>query len=281
MRFARFISGDRTIVGIKVDGGYADTGYSSMDELIRDGDDGLSQAADRAACGDTLAVDRLLAPIVPARTFGTGINFSTHSTEDPRWVDPGEPIVNFIKTPNAVIGDGDAIELPASGAIQRPDGFRVTWEAELLAVIGKRAKNVSAVDADSYIFGYTLINDVTALGMVFTNSQMMLGKTPDTFSPIGPEILTPDELGDYRTLDLRCEVNGTQVQSATMADQIHSPARLVEWISALITLEPGEAISTGTPNGIAMYLPGEPYLQPGDTVTVSSSRIGSLTNSVV
>jgi len=281
MRFARVMSGGRPAVVVATETGYADTGYSTLQDLIRDGARGLDRARSAAETGNDLEVGRLLAPIVPGRTFGTGINFRTHALEDAGWTDPGEPIVNFIKGTNTVVGPGDEIVLPRSGVIPRPDGFRVTHEVELLAIVAERVSHASLEEAERSIFGYTVINDVTSLTMLETNAQMMLGKNPDTFGPIGPVVVTKDEIGELRTLHLTCDLNGIRVQDATLADQIHSPARLIEWISALVTLEPGDAISTGTPPGVASYLPGEPYLKPGDTVSVAIDRIGTLTNTVV
>ncbi len=164
MRLARLSSGGRDFLGVRIEEGYADTGFASVDELIGAGERGLDRVrALRETAEPVVAVDRVLAPIVPARIFGTGINFRTHVEENPAFVDPGVPIVNWVKGPHTVIGPNDDIVLPRAGAIDPTGGFLVTYEVEILVVLGKAAKNVSAEEAHEHIFGYTLINDVTSI----------------------------------------------------------------------------------------------------------------------
>lgn len=280
MRLSTFRSGGREVVGVLGPDGYADTGYSTMVDLISAGDRGLEAAYDAQKHGHPLPVQETLAPLIPGRIFGTGINFKTHALENPNFVDPGEPIVNFIKTPHTVTGPGKQIVLPRADVINRPTGFDVTYEVELLVVLGKKAKQVSLEDADDYVFGYTLINDVTSINLMLNNSQMMLGKNIDTFAPIGPEIVTKDEF-EPANGHIWCDLNGVRVQDEMLAEQLHSPEALLEWISALMTLDPGDCISTGTPRGTALWHPEHPYLKPGDVVTVGEKTLGELTNFVV
>jgi 2-keto-4-pentenoate hydratase/2-oxohepta-3-ene-1,7-dioic acid hydratase in catechol pathway len=280
MRFATFRSADRVVIGVLGDDGYVDTGYLTMLELIEDGERGLDVARDVREKGRPLTVDTMLAPLLPGRIFGTGINYHTHALENPDFVPLGEPIVNFIKSPHTVVGPGEAIELPRADVIPRANWFDVTYEVEILAIMGKQAKRVLRKDAAAHIFGYTLINDVTAVNLMLTNNQMMLAKNVDTFSPIGPSIITPDEF-DYEAAHISCVLNGEVVQDELLSAQIYSPAELIEWISSIITMDPGDCISTGTPCGTALWHPDHPYLKPGDVVTVREDTIGELTNNVV
>jgi 2-keto-4-pentenoate hydratase/2-oxohepta-3-ene-1,7-dioic acid hydratase in catechol pathway len=280
LRLATFRSGDRTVVGIFALDSWIDTGYPTMLDLIRDGEAGLAAAARAARTGDPVPVDRFLAPLIPGRIFGTGINYRTHVIENPKFVDPGVPIVNFIKGPNTVIGPGDPIVLPRGNVMTHIDGFGVTYEVELLAIVGRRTKQVSRGDAAQHIFGYTLINDVTSINLMLTNNQMMLGKNIDTFSPIGPLIITRDEFETSKA-HISCVLNGKKVQDEKVSEMIHTPEVLLEWISSIITVDPGDCLSTGTPRGTALWHPDHPYLAPGDSVTVREDSIGELTNPVV
>lgn len=280
MRLSTFRSGERHVVGALGADGYADTGYATMLALIQDGERGLEAAWAAAQSGPALPVDETLAPLRPGRIFGTGINFATHVLENPAFVNPGEPIVNFIKTAHTVIGPEQQIKLPASDVIHRPAGFEVTYEVELLVVLGRAARNVRRDDAPSAIFGYTLINDVTSINLMLNNAQMMLGKNIDTFAPIGPTIVTADEF-DPTAGHIWCDLNGVRVQDELLSQWIHSPAVLIEWISALQTMDAGDCVSTGTPRGTALWHPDHPYLQPGDVVTVGEDTLGTLTNFVV
>jgi 2-keto-4-pentenoate hydratase/2-oxohepta-3-ene-1,7-dioic acid hydratase in catechol pathway len=280
MRLATFQSADRVVVGALSDEGWVDTGYASMNALIEDGERGLSKAEAAIAAGRTLPVDRYLAPVRPGRIFGTGINYKTHALENPAWEDPGEPIVHFIKGPNTVIGPGEPIVLPSNDVIQRENWFDTLYEVEILVVVGKRSKGVRREDARDHIFGYTLINDVTAAGLMLTNAQMMLGKNVDTFAPIGPVIVTKDEF-DFLGAHISCLINDKVVQDEKVSEILNTPEVLIEWISSIITIEPGDCISTGTPRGTALWHPDHLYLKPGDVVTVREDSIGELTNPVV
>jgi 2-keto-4-pentenoate hydratase/2-oxohepta-3-ene-1,7-dioic acid hydratase in catechol pathway len=160
-------------------------------------------------------------------------------------------------------------------------GFAVDYEVELGVVIGKRAKNVRAEDAMEYIFGYTVINDVSARSVQMNNAQVDLGKSFDTFCPMGPWIVTRDEVPDVMSVRIQSHVNGELRQDALISDQLFPPPVAIEWLSSIITLDPGDVLSTGTPAGIGTFMDPPGFLQPGDTVTVSASGIGELTNPVV
>jgi len=205
------------------------------------------------------------------KIVAVGLNYRDHAREVALEL-PEHPLL-FAKWPNAVIGDSDPIVIP-------PGVEQVDYEAELAAVIGVRAKGVSLENALEAVAGYACLNDVSARVIQFGDGQWTRGKSLDTFCPIGPAV-PRDEVGDPQSLRIACRVNGETMQDGTTADMIFSVAELVAFISATITLEPGDVIATGTPPGVAMGRPDGRYLQPGDTVEVEIERVGILRNPVV
>jgi len=204
------------------------------------------------------------------KIVAVGLNYRDHAREVALDL-PEHPLL-FAKWPNAVIGDGDPIVIP-------PGVEQVDYEAELAVVIGARVKGASLENALEAVEGYACLNDVSARVIQFGDGQWTRGKSLDTFCPIGP-VVPRDDVGDTRSLRIACRVNGETMQDGTTADMIFSVAELVAFISATITLEPGDVIATGTPPGVAMGRPDGRYLQPGDTVEVEIERIGVLTNPV-
>ncbi len=287
MRLCSYVQGNSRGVGVEVEGRVFPTGYDDMLDLIRDGEAGLRTAA-AAVSGEPVLPDRRLAPIPrPGTIFGSGVNYRSHGDEEPGYVFPDEPQIDFIKTPNAVIGPGAAIVIPAEdGVIARPGGYKVDYEVELGVVIGKRARNVGREEAGAYVFGYTLFNDVGSRAVQFPKREGLgrqadLGKNFDTFMPMGPVIVTPDELPDLAQARITARVNGELRQDALLSEQLFSVPVLIEWISSIITLEPGDCLSTGTPAGCGTFRQPPVFLQPGDVVTVAEATIGELTNPVV
>jgi 5-carboxymethyl-2-hydroxymuconate isomerase len=201
-----------------------------------------------------------------------GLNYRDHAREVEMEL-PERPLL-FAKWQSAVVGDGEPIVIP-------PGVEQVDYEAELAAVIGARVKGVSAENALEAVEGYTCLNDVSARAFQFGDGQWTRGKSIDTFCPIGPRVVPREEVGDPQSLRIACRVNGETVQDGTTADMIFPVAELVAFISATITLEPGDVIATGTPPGVAMGRPDGRYLQPGDTVEVDIERVGVLTNPVI
>lgn len=201
-----------------------------------------------------------------------GLNYRDHAREVEMEL-PERPLL-FAKWQSAVIGDGEPIVIP-------PGVEQVDYEAELAAVVGARVKGVSAENALEAVEGYTCLNDVSARAFQFGDGQWTRGKSIDTFCPIGPRVVPRDEVGDPQSLRIACRVNGETVQDGTTADMIFSVAEIVAFVSATITLEPGDVIATGTPPGVAMGRPDGRYLQPGDTVEVEIERVGTLRNPVV
>jgi len=208
-----------------------------------------------------LASQRLLAPVVPSKIVAVALNYKAHAAEQGKPLPP-EPLF-FLKPSTAVIGPGDTIELP-------PGVGRVDHEAEVGLVIGRRAWRVTADRAGDYILGVTCVNDVTARELQKTVGHYTRPKGFDTFAPVGPCIA----LGlDWSNLWVRGWVNGTLRQDSTTADLIFSVPELVAFISSVMTLLPGDIISTGTPSGIGP-------LKHGDTVSVSVEGVGDLVNAV-
>jgi len=290
MRIVQYRAGDSIGCGVQVGDDVFATPYPTALALVEDGDRGL-EAAGRATDGDPVAVDRIIHPIRPGKIFGSGVNYKAHGEEASSFVPPKEPRYDFIKLSSSVIGPGEPIVIPpADDVIQRhagmdlqfaEHGFAVDYEVELGVVIGSSAKNVRAEDAMEHVLGYTVINDVSARSVQLNNAQADLGKSFDTFCPMGPCIVTKDEIDDLMAVRIQSTVNGELRQDSLISDQIFPPPVAIEWLSSIITLDPGDVLSTGTPAGIGLFRDPPALLQPGDTVTVSASGIGEVTNPVV
>jgi 2-keto-4-pentenoate hydratase/2-oxohepta-3-ene-1,7-dioic acid hydratase in catechol pathway len=218
----------------------------------------------------------------PARNvFCVGKNYHEHAKEfaqsgfdaSTKDVVPEAPVV-FTKPPSAVIGPGETIP----GHLDPTKS--VDYEGELAVVIGKGGRGIAAVDALGHVFGYTIVNDVTSRQLQHKHRQWVLGKGIDGFCPMGPAVLTADEVPDPRTLRLRTWVNGELRQDATVADLIFDIPTLISTISAYITLEPGDIIATGTPVGVGIGFNPPKFLAAGDVVRIEIDGIGTLENPV-
>jgi 2-keto-4-pentenoate hydratase/2-oxohepta-3-ene-1,7-dioic acid hydratase in catechol pathway len=292
MRVVQYVREGRVAVGVEAGGSIFATGYGDTRSLIADGDRGLEALSRAAGSGDPVTVERVLAPLTnPGKIFGSGVNYRSHGDEEPGFEFPDEPVWDFIKLSSSIVGPGEAIVIPpADDVIQRlpggaarlsEHGFAVDYEVELGVIIGQRAKNVTREEAADYIWGYTVINDVGARSVQFHNGQRDLAKNFDTFCPMGPCIVTSDEFPDFGEIQIQAIVNGELRQSAYIKEQIAGPLESIEWISSIITLEPGDVLSTGTPAGCGTFANPPRFLAPGDVVTCSASGIGELTNPVV
>lgn len=223
---------------------------------------------------DTTDPRQLLSPLrEPQKVIAIGLNYADHARESGAEI-PAKPLV-FVKTPNSIIGPGDAIEIDDALSTQ------VDYEAELAVVIGTRARKVDVQDALDHVLGYTLCNDVSARDAQFADVQWVRGKSFDTYCPLGPWIVTADEIADPQALGIRCRVNGEALQDSTTAEMIFGVAHLVSYLSQGITLEPGDVIATGTPFGVGFARTPPVFLHPGDRVEVEVDGIGTLTNPVV
>ncbi len=241
-----------------------------MLELIRDL---LNLQLDNSG-GRRVEMQELGAPLTnPSKIIAIGLNYLDHASET-RLDLPATPLV-FAKFPSSITGPTDPIRIPQALTSQ------VDFEVELAVVIGRKAKNVSKSRALEYVFGYTVLNDISARDVQFGDKQWVRGKSLDTFCPLGPVIVTADELPDPQTLELGCSVNGKTLQQANTKDMIFSVADLIEHLSHAFTLEPGDIIATGTPSGVGFSREPPIYLQPGDTVRTWIQGIGELVNPVV
>jgi 2-keto-4-pentenoate hydratase/2-oxohepta-3-ene-1,7-dioic acid hydratase in catechol pathway len=226
--------------------------------------------------GQRVRVQKLLAPIEPRAIHCIGLNYRQHVDEF-GGRQPERPIL-FMKNPAAVTHPGDPILLPAS-CLNPP---QVDYETELAVVIGRAAKNVGADAALDYVLGYTIGNDVSARSWQKEagGGQWARGKSFDTFCPLGPALVTPDEIPDPQRLKLSCTVNGRLVQDDTTANMIFPVAELIAYLSRDTTLLPGTVILTGTPSGVGFARNPPLFLNPGDKVAMTIEPIGTLTNPV-
>jgi 2-keto-4-pentenoate hydratase/2-oxohepta-3-ene-1,7-dioic acid hydratase in catechol pathway len=273
LRLVTYRAGGGSRVGVRTSEGIVDAGYADMVELIRDGQRGLESAAAAAEIGEVIEGAELLAPLRPGKILCSGVNYASHAEENPNAVMPTEPFF-FSKLPSAVVGPGEPIKIP------RPTTL-TDYEVELAMVIGTGGYRIPEETALDHVFGWTILHDVSAREVQFKDTQITLGKNPDTFAPIGPEIVTADELGDWSTLRVSTTLNGQTMQDESTSTMLFPPARLLAFLSDLISLEPGDVVTTGSPAGVGCFRDPPVYLQPGDTITVSVDRIGDLTNPVV
>ncbi|MFC4597679.1 fumarylacetoacetate hydrolase family protein [Cohnella hongkongensis] len=211
----------------------------------------------------------------PGKLICIGLNYIKHAEESGLPV-PVTPVV-FSKFGNALAAHGDPI--PLHGQVSG----EVDYEAELGIVIGRRAKNVSRAEALSHVFGYCCVNDLSARDLQMRTSQWLLGKTLDLFCPIGPYLVTSDEVGNPNDLTIRCEVNGEVRQHSHTSDMVFPCDEIVSYLSRYMTLEPGDVIMTGTPEGVMFGYPEDKrvWLADGDVVTVEIEKLGRLTNRMV
>ena len=220
---------------------------------------------------------RVLAPVTrPGKILGVGRNYGAHAKE--AGLSPSEqkqPRI-FAKFSSSVIGPDAGIPKPK--AVEKLD-----YETELAVVIGKRARNVSEAEAGSVIAGYTIVNDVSAreLQLDVNPPQTSFAKSMDGFCPMGPCLVTPDELPDPGRLHIKCWLNGELVQDGNTADMIFSVPYTISYLSRFLTLEPGDVLATGTPPGVGVFRKPPRFLRPGDHLRMDISGIGSLTNVVV
>jgi len=220
---------------------------------------------------DATAVERLAPVSSPPKVVCVGLNYRDHAEEGDNPI-PDEPVL-FSKFPTAVTGPGSTINWDP----ELTD--RVDYEAELVVVVGREAREVDRENALEYVAGYTVGNDVSARDLQHGDGQWVRGKSLDTFAPIGPELVTIDELDNPHDLDIWAEVNGERLQDSTTANLVFGVDELVAFCSRAFTLEPGDLIFTGTPPGVGVYREPPVLLEEGDTVTVGVDELGELTNS--
>jgi acylpyruvate hydrolase len=228
------------------------------------GDDSLWQPLDEV---------RLSSPLArPSKIICVGLNYYDHCAEQDLEV-PERPIL-FCKFPTSIIGPGTAITWPADVS------QKVDYEAEFAVVIGRRGRDIARHEAYDYVAGYLNLHDVSARDVQFADKQWIRGKSFDTFCPLGPYLVTRDEVSDPHDLDIRCWVNGELRQESNTRELIFDVSFLISYISKTCTLLPGDIISTGTPGGVGVFMEPQVFLKAGDVVEVEVEGLGRLRNSV-
>ncbi len=254
-----------------------DGGPATMAELIQRGPETIAALRDSiagaavGARGQSLAEAELLAPLPrPGKIIAIGRNYREHAAEE--GVEPPAAPLIFAKWPTSVVGSGAEVRWDPRLTSQ------VDYEAELAVVIGRTARRVSVTDALDHVLGYTCLNDVSARDIQFGDGQWVRGKSLDTFCPMGPALVTADEIGDPQDLAIGCLVGGERLQDASTSAMYFGVAEIISYCSASFTLEPGDVIATGTPAGGGAFRNPPRFLGDGDRVIVEIERIGRLEN---
>lgn len=208
----------------------------------------------------------------PGKIVCLGRNYADHSHEQN--LEPPKSPILFVKFSSSVIGPGESITWPADAS------QKVDYEAELAVVIGRTARNVPAEEAFDYVAGYTIADDVTARDVQKADGQWIRGKSFDTFCPMGPYLVTPDEVGDPEQLSIRCRVNGDLRQDSNTGHLVFGISELIAFITKTASLLPGDVILTGTPGGVGVHMDPPVFLKPGDEVEVEIEKLGVLRNPV-
>jgi 2-keto-4-pentenoate hydratase/2-oxohepta-3-ene-1,7-dioic acid hydratase in catechol pathway len=293
MKLLQFQGGDGLKLGVKTDNGIVDVAAAaaalgleaptSLIEVVEVGQpaiDAVQAVIDAVAASDNAAewtLDEMgiqYGPAVadPGKIICVGLNYRRHAAETGMPV-PETPVL-FSKFSNSIAAYGDSVSLPAVAT-------EYDYEVELGVVIGKPARNVSEAEALDYVLGYVTSNDISVRDLQTRTSQWLLGKTLDNFLPVGPYLVTADEVGDPQQLSIKTWVNGEIRQDSNTGDMIFTVAEIVSYISRYFTLEPGDLIVTGTPEGVAMGREDKPWLKPGDEVVVEVGSLGVLKNVMV
>jgi acylpyruvate hydrolase len=265
MRLVTYEARGRTSTGVLTADGVVDSGFATMSELLRAG-------PPSEPSGDAVQPDRLLPPVTdPQKIVCIGLNYLSHARE--QGAEPPETPTIFAKYRNALAAPDSEVKLPEYSS-------KVDYEAEVAFVIGKHAKDVSESDALDYVAGYMLLNDLSARDMQFATPQWMPGKIFDGAAPCGPWLVTPDEAGAHDSIEIRLTLNGEEMQNGSTADLVHSIPALVVYLSKLMTLEPGDVVSTGTPAGVGSLRDPRVWLKRGDEVVIESPSLGRLRTSL-
>ncbi len=282
MKLATFTESHRTRIGVVLGDGVIDLAAAvphlpqTMVPFLRNGAAAMDEAREAATRGRhtiPLAKVKLEAPVLrPGKVNAIGLNYMDHIREGNRPVP--EHQIWFSKQATCIVGPGDAIEIPKVST-------KIDWEAELCVVIGRRCRHVPRERAHEVIAGYMCGNDVSVRDWQARTPTMMMGKGFDTHGPIGPWIVTPDEVGDPQALGIRSFVNGVQMQNASTKEMIFDVAAQIEHLTAAFTLEPGDVIFTGTPAGVGNFRNPQVFLKAGDVVRIEIDRIGAIENKCV
>ena len=281
MRFLTIERDVRAEPAVEQDGeiiGLGRAGFESLIQVIHGGADAMDRIARWLphATGDErwpANQVKLLAPVPrPPKVICIGLNYRDHAAEAKLAI-PEVPTV-FAKFPTSVVGPGHPIVLPKNS--MKPD-----YEAEFVFVIGKGGRHIPEERWRDHVFGYTMMNDVSARDFQMATSQWIMGKTFDTFAPIGPAIVSADEISDPQKLAISMTVSGEVLQQSNTSEMIFQIPRLIAFLSSVFTLEPGDIVATGTPAGVGFARKPPRWLKPGDECTVRVEGLGELTNPVV
>lgn len=298
MKLLHFVKDGQYRLGVKNEKGIVDVAAAleaypaagvpvTLQEVLDGGQDALNKLAEfvdqaiaKAGSGeqgayllDEAKLTAGPAVVQPSKIICVGLNYRKHAIESNMAI-PTTPVL-FSKFVNALAADGEDVPMPKSE--------KVDYEVELAIVIGKTAKDVSKESALDYVFGYCTANDLSARDLQLRTAQWLLGKTCDKFAPIGPYLVTADEVGDPNNLQLKCTVNGEVRQNSNTSDMIFYCDDIISYVSEYMTLVPGDIILTGTPEGVIFGYPPERqvYLKEGDVITVEIEKLGALTNRLV
>lgn len=280
MRLVSFKNGGAVQVGVIVGEQIAPlAGYQDMNAFLASGDHGLAEAKkiergeSQSKTKYALSDVKLLAPVTrPGKIVAVGLNYMDHALEA-KFEIPTVPVL-FAKFSNSINGPDAAVVIPG-------DDPQVDYEAELAVVIGRTARGVSESAAMDFVAGYMPLNDVSARRWQFSDKQWVRGKSCDTFCPTGPWLTTVDAVADPHALSIRMRVNGKEVQSSNTSNFIFRIPMLISFISAAITLEPGDIIATGTPSGVGVFRKPPVFLKSGDVMEVDIQGLGVLRNHLV
>jgi 2-keto-4-pentenoate hydratase/2-oxohepta-3-ene-1,7-dioic acid hydratase in catechol pathway len=266
MRLVTYDRGDGPRAGVLRDGGIVDLAKGGIGALLRGGG-----GAEDPGGPPTVSLEeaRLLPPVPdPEKLVCIGLNYKTHAAE--AGLEPPAVPTFFTKFRNALAADGAEVPLPAYSD-------KVDYEAEVAFVIGRECKDVPEEEALDQIAGYTLLNDLSARDYQFMTPQWGPGKVFDGSAPCGPALVTPDESGAHDAIEIALTLNGQEMQRDTTASLVHSIPALVAFLSKLMTLEPGDVVSTGTPAGVGSTRDPQVWLKPGDECVIESPTLGRLT----
>lgn len=249
-------------------------GYPSVLAILAAGARAEAEVKERLEKAPRIALSdvTLHAPLLPPRIFGVGLNYARHAAESKMAVQKVPTV--FMKLTSSVVGPDVDVILPKVSS--QPD-----YEAELGVVIGKAGYQISAADWQQYVYGYTIVNDVSARDIQLATSQWTLGKSFPTFTPLGPAIVSADEVGDPHKLNISLTINGETLQNSNTSDLIFKVPVLIEYISAMTPLEAGDVISTGTPEGVGLGRTPQRWLKPGEEMVVTIEKLGQLRNRTV
>jgi 2-keto-4-pentenoate hydratase/2-oxohepta-3-ene-1,7-dioic acid hydratase in catechol pathway len=268
------VADDRVVLASELGVGVASTMADFLGEWPTSNDALRSAWSERSTAGTPLSALKLMAPVPrPGKIACAGVNYRAHASEQNRPA-PDHPVI-FAKFATAVVGHGADIRW--SPQLTQA----VDFEAELAVVIGTTCRRVDTEFALDYVAGYTCMNDVSARDLQYSDRQFVRAKSLDTFGPMGPWLVTADEIPDPQTLRIECRVNGKVMQDSNTSDMVFGVAQLVSFCCQAFTLEPGDIIATGTPGGVGWFREPKEMLKHGDEVVVQIERVGRLVNRCV